>query len=196
VNAGFDWRFLDGWVLSASAWHTSVTNLINVTANGVPNPDQPVTFGYENVADAYTQGVELNARIRLLRSAWLDLGYMGLDARDLTRNRPLEGRANHRLNATLTGKYRPAGLDAVVRMTFHGERPYYSGSGLGFANVLGFEETTLIAPAYVDLEAQINWAIRPWIKVFVNAYNLLNQGDQNFNPRPPRGILGGVTLEY
>lgn len=196
VNASVDWRPLDGWVVSASAWHTSITNLINVSAAGVPNPDDPVTFGYENVAEAYTQGLELNARIKLFRGAWLDVGYMGLDARDLTRNRPLEGRANHRANFTLTGKHRPTGLDAAMRMTFHGQRPYYSGSGLGFANVLGFEEATLIAPAYVDLEAQVNWAIRPWLKVFVNAYNLLNSGDQNFNPRPPRGILGGVTLEY
>jgi outer membrane receptor for ferrienterochelin and colicins len=196
VNAGIDWRPLDGWEVSASAWHTSITNLINVTAAGVPNPDDPVTFGYENVAAAYTQGVELSARLRLFRAAWLDVGYMGLDARDLTRNRPLEGRANHRLNVTLTGKHRPTGLDAVVRMTVHGARPFYSGSGLGFANVLGFEEATLIAPPYVDLEAQITWAIRRWIKIFVNASNLFNTGDHRFTPRPPRSILGGVTLEY
>lgn len=197
VNLGVDWRPpLDGWVLSASAWHTSLTNLINVTAGGVPNPDDPVVFGYENVTDAYTQGVELNARVKLSRGAYLDLGYMGLDARDVTRNRALEGRSNHRVNVQLSGKYRPTGLEAIVRMTWHSQRPFYSGTGLGFANVLGFEEATIIAPGYVDLEMQVTWTFRSWLKVFVNAYNLLNSGDQNFNPRPPRGVIGGVTLEY
>lgn len=197
VNLGVDWRPpLDGWVLSASAWHTSLTNLINVTAGGVPNPDDPVIFGYENVTDAYTQGVELNARVKLSRGAYLDLGYMGLDARDVTRNRALEGRSNHRVNVQLSGKYRPTGLEAIVRMTWHSQRPFYSGTGLGFANVLGFEEATIIAPGYVDLEAQVTWTFRSWLKIFVNGYNLLNSGDQNFNPRPPRGVIGGVTLEY
>lgn len=197
VNLGVDWRPpLDGWVLSASAWHTSLTNLINVTAGGVPNPDDPVIFGYENVTDAYTQGVELNARVKLSRGAYLDVGYMGLDARDVTRNRALEGRSNHRVNVQLSGKYRPTGLEAIVRMTWHSQRPFYSGTGLGFANVLGFEEATIIAPGYVDLEAQVTWAFRSWLKIFVNGYNLLNSGDPNFNPRPPRGVIGGVTLEY
>jgi outer membrane receptor for ferrienterochelin and colicins len=197
VNVGVDWRPpLEGWLLSASAWHTSLANLINVTAGGTPNPDDPVFFGYENVTNAYTQGVELSARAKLSRGAYLDVGYMGLDARDLTRNRPLEGRSNHRVNVQLSGKYRPTGLEAVVRMTWHGPRPFYSGTGLGFANVLGFEEATLIAPGYVDLEAQVTWSFRSWLKVFVNGYNLLNSGDQNFNPRPPRGVIGGVALEY
>jgi outer membrane receptor for ferrienterochelin and colicins len=32
--------------------------------------------------------------------------------------------------------------------------------------------------------------------VFVSGYNLLNAGDPRFNPRPPRGVLGGVQWEY
>lgn len=138
VNVSLDYRLpWDGWVISGSAWHTSLTNLINITANGLPNPDDPVTFGYENVTDAYTQGVELSARMKLSRCTYLDLGYMGLDARDVSRNRPLEGRSNHRVNATVTTKYRPLGLEFVARATFHSERPFYLGTGLGFANVLG-----------------------------------------------------------
>ena len=197
VNLAVDWRPpIEGWVISASAWHTSLTNLINVTANGVPNPDDPVTFNYENVANAYTQGVELSARMRLSKGTYIDLSYMGLDARDVTRNRPLEGRSNHRVNASVTAKYRPVGLEAVVRGTYHSERPFYAGSGLGFANVLGNgPERVIMAPGYFDLELQVTYVFREWVRVFVNAYNLLNSGDQDFNPRPPRGIIGGIQLE-
>ncbi len=197
VNVSVDYRPpIEGWVLTASAWHTSLTNLINITANGLPNPDDPVTFGYENVTNAYTQGVEVSARTRLSRGAYLDLAYMGLDARDVSRNRALEGRSKHRVNATLTAKYRPLGLEAVVRATYHSERPYYLGSGLGFANVLGLgEDRVIMAPGYFDLEAQITYVFSSWGRVFVNGYNLLNSGDQDFNPRPPRGIIGGIQLE-
>lgn len=196
VNLGVDVRPpIDGWVFSASLWHTSLTNLINVTANGVPNPDDPVVFNYENVANAYTQGVELSAHMKLSRGTYLDLGYMGLDARDLTRNRPLEGRSPHSASISLSSKYRPVGLEGVVRATWRSERPYYAGSGLGFANVLGFgEERVIMAPGYVDLDFQITYS-RYFFKLFINGYNLLNAGDQNFNPRPPRGVIGGVQLE-
>lgn len=196
VNASVDWRpAMDGWVLSASAWHTSLVNLINITASGIPNPDDPVTFGYENVANAYTQGVELSSRAKLSRGTYLELSYMGLDARDLTRNRPLEGRSAHRVNLQLSSKYRPFGLEGVLRATWHSQRFFYAGTGLGLANVLGFgSERVIVTPDYVDLEFQLTYT-RGWFKIFVNGYNLLNSGDQNFNPRPPRGVIGGVQLE-
>ncbi len=189
---------VEGLVLSASAWHTSLSNLINVTATAPPDPDNPTVFNYENVANAYTQGVELSGRVRLSRGTYVDLSYMGLDAWDLTRNRPLEGRAAHRLNAQLSWKYRPTGLEGVVRAAWVSGRPYYLGQGGGaITNVLGFgDATTVQAPAYVDLELQVTWVFRSWLKVFVNGYNLLNNGDATFNPRPPRGVLGGVHLEY
>lgn len=197
VNASIDYRPpIEGWVLTASVWHTSLENLINITANGIPNPDAPVTFGYENVTNAYTQGIELSARTRLSRGTYLDFSYMGLDARDVTRGRALEGRSPHRLNATVTVKYRPVGLELVARATWHSPRPYYLGSGLGFANVLGLgEERVVMAPGYFDLEAQLTYVFRQWLRVFVNGYNLFNSGDQDYNPRPPRGVIGGVQVE-
>lgn len=198
VNVSVDYRLpIDGFTVSASAWHTSLANLINITASGAPNPDNPTIFSYENVAGAYTQGGEVNARLKLSKGASIDLSYMGLDARDLTRNRPLEGRSSHRVNASVTVKYRPTGLEGVVRATWNGPRPFYVGTGLGFANVLGFGETrTVLAPGFVDLEAQVTWVFKPWLKFFVNGFNLLNAGDADFNPRPPRGVVGGATLEY
>lgn len=198
LNLSFDWRLpLQGWVLSASAWHTSLSNLINVTANTLPNPDDPVVFGYENVTSAYTQGGEVSLRTRISRGTYFDLSYMGTDARDLTRNRPLEGRSAHRINGTLTAKYSPLGLELVARGSWHSQRPFYVGAGFGFANVYtpGMADPVVWAPGYFDLEAQLTWTIRSWVKIFVNGYNLLNAGDQNFNPRPPRGVIGGVTLE-
>ena len=151
------------------------------------------------MARAYTQGVELNGRVKLpVRSTYLDLAYMFVDARDLTRDRPLEGRSRHRVNTQLTTRYRPWNLEAVVRGSWVSRRVYYLGVGGGIANVLGSgEDTATGAPAFVDLEAQVTYRFpRSGIELFVNGYNLLNAGDQQFNPRPPRGVLGGIQWDY
>ena len=196
-NLSADYRLpLEGWTISASAWHNRLVNLINISANGIPNPDDPVHFGYENVADAYTQGLEVGGRIRLSSGTYLDLGAMLLDARDVTRQRDLEGRSKYRASAQLASRYRPAKLEMMIRASWAGPRPFYVGQGLGFANVLGLgEERVVYAPGYFDLEAQVGYAVRPWAKVIVNGYNLLNAGDQDFNPRPPRGVLGGLQVD-
>ena len=167
------------------------------TAGGAPDPDNPVTFSYENVSRAYTQGFEVNGRFRLpVRATYLDLAYMLLDARDQTRNRPLEARSRHRVNAQLSTKYRPWNLEATVRGSWVSGRPYYLGTDGGMVNVIGLEEREVWAPSYFDLEAQVTYKLRGGFDVFVNGYNLLNAGDQQFNPRPPRGVLGGVQWEY
>jgi len=54
---------------------------------------------------------------------------------------------------------------------------------------------TVLAPGYFDLEGTLTYVFATWGRVFVNGYNLLNSGDQDFNPRPPRGVIGGVQLE-
>jgi outer membrane receptor for ferrienterochelin and colicins len=64
------------------------------------------------------------------------------------------------------------------------------------ANVLGYEDEEVWAPSYFDLEASVTYKLRGRFEVFVTGYNLLNVGDQQFNPRPPRGVLGGVQWEY
>jgi outer membrane receptor for ferrienterochelin and colicins len=198
VNASVDAKLNAKVTLSASAWHTSLKNLINVTGNGAPNPDNPTRFSYENVANAYTQGVEVSAQFKINRDVAVDVSYMGLAAEDLTRNRPLEGRSNHRLNAQVSGRYRPWRLDGLFRATVHGARPFYLGAGGGaISNSLGFGEAVVLqAPAYADVELQLNYALRPWLKLFVNASNLFNQGDAQFNPRPPRSVMGGLTVLY
>jgi outer membrane receptor for ferrienterochelin and colicins len=197
-NLSVDYRPpLEGWIVTASAWRTQLTNLINISAGGIPNPDDPVRFGYENVADAYTQGIELQGRLRLSRGTSLELGYMFLDARDVTRQRALEGRSNHRVTAQVSSRYRPLGLEGSLRGSWASGRPFYVGQGLGFANVLGLDgvDRIVYAPSYFDLEAQVSYSLFTWAKVLVNGYNLLNTGDQNFNPRPPRGVLAGIQLD-
>ena len=58
------------------------------------------------------------------------------------------------------------------------------------------DEEEVWAPGFFDLEAQVSYRFKAGFTFFVNGYNLLNAGNQQFNPRPPRGVLGGVQWEY
>lgn len=200
LNASVDWRPpVEGWGVSASGFYTRLNNLINITASAPPDPDNPPTFLFENVAEAATLGMELSARMRLVpRVAWVEVAYMALDARDLTRNRPLEGRASHRANLMLSARHRPANLEATLRGSWVSARPFFlDASGTALGDIIGLgEERQVWAPDYFDLEAQVTYTWQGWLKVFVQGYNLLNAGDQQFNPRPPRGVLGGVQWDY
>jgi outer membrane receptor for ferrienterochelin and colicins len=193
VNVGVEWRLpWEGSRLSASVWHTSFTDQINVSADGVPDPNNPVEFRYQNIANSYTQGLEVSGHFRLSKGTYLDLGYMGTDAWDVTRSRALEGSSPHRVNGQLRSKYTPFGLEGVLRATWNSPRPYYGGSGS--ANSVELTQGAQTAPGYVDLEVQLTYS-RYFFKLFINGYNLLNAGDAVFNPRPPRGVIGGVMLE-
>jgi outer membrane receptor for ferrienterochelin and colicins len=191
LNLAVDWRPpLQGWLVSASVFHTDIANLITINTNDAPNPDNPTRFRYGNVASAYTQGLELSARARLSRGTYLDVGYTYLDARDNVKQRPLEGRAAHKANAALSARYPSIGLELLVRSTYNGPRPFYLDD-----NSDGVEETKWVK-GYVDLEATISWTFRDWLRLYVNGFNLTNAGDAVYLPRPPRGVLGGVEVRY
>lgn len=191
VNLAIDWRPpLAGSLVSASVFHTDIANLISVNTNDAPNPDKPTLFRYGNVASAYTQGFELSARARLLKGVYLDAGYTLLDARDNVKQRRLEGRSAHKVNASLSARWRATGLEFLVRSSFNSPRPFYVDQ-----NGDGVEDTVWTDP-YVDLEAQISWTFRDWVRVFVTGFNLLNAGDATYLPKPPRGVTGGLEVRY
>ena len=191
LNLAVDWRPpLQGWLVSASLFHTDIANLISINTNDRPNPDNPTRFRYGNIASAYTQGIEVSGRARLSRGTYLDVGYTWLDAYDNVKHRPLEGRAQHKANASLSARYPSIGLEFLVRTSVFSSRPFYvddDGNGV---------EETQWASAYVDLEAQLGWTFRDWLRLYVNGFNLLNAGNATTLPRPPRGVLGGIEVRY
>jgi outer membrane receptor for ferrienterochelin and colicins len=190
-NLNVDWRPpIQGWNVSLGLFRTDLRDLINVDTTQAPNPENPTNFTYSNVSRAYSQGAELQARMRLSKGAYLDLGYLLNDARDLVKARPLEGRSAHRGTASLGVKYPRLGLELNLRATVNGARPFYTDD-----NADGVDEVVWAKP-FVDLEVTAGYTFREWLRVFVTGYNLTNAGDVLYLPRPPRGVVGGVQVTY
>lgn len=191
VNVAIDYRpKWEGWLLSLSAFRTDITDMITVKTDAPVDVDNPAIFAYGNIASAYTQGLETSARVRLSRGAFIEVGYTLTDTRDNTKGRPLEGRAMHRANFQLGAKYRPHGLEIVVRGSVSSARPFYldeDGDGV---------DTTIWVPPYVDLEVQLTYQPFDWLIISAGASNLLNAVDAQFLVRPPRGAHLALQVQY
>ncbi|MBK7858510.1 MAG: TonB-dependent receptor [Archangiaceae bacterium] len=191
LNLAADVRLpLEGWLVSASLFHTELTDLITIDTSAPIDPINPTRFKYGNVSSAYAQGLEASLRMRLSRGTYVDLGYVLTDARDNVRQAALAGRAVHKVSGQLTSRYRPLGLELVVRATFIGPRPFYideNGDGI---------EQQVWTRGMVNLDAQLTWHPFGWGAIFVGGTNLLNAGDAVYVPQPPRRLTAGVQLEY
>lgn len=189
-NLSADWRLGDRLIVSGSLYRTDVRGLITVLSQGEPNPDQPVTYTYGNVETAVSQGGEISARLKLVTGVWLDLGYGLTDVRDLSTGKTLEGRGLHHGTFQLYGRYRPWGLEATLRGSIMGPRPFYvDTNGDGTLD-------TLLAGGYVDVNLRVAKQIFNWLSVFGLATNLLNAGDALYAPIAPRGFQIGVAARY
>jgi outer membrane receptor for ferrienterochelin and colicins len=192
INLAIDYRppGWEGWLFSVSAFRTDIADMITVVTDAPVDVDNPAVFAYGNIASAYTQGVETSARVKLSRGAYVEVGYTFVDTRDNTKNRPLDGRANHRANFQLGAKYRPHGLEVVVRGSVSGARPFFldeDGDDV--------EETHWFAP-YVDLDVQLTYQPWNWLTISVGGTNLINAVDAQFLVRPPRGAHLALQVQY
>jgi len=191
VNLAADVRLpIEGWVASASFFHTNLNNLINIDTSAPIDPINTTRFRYGNVSSAYAQGLEAALRMRLSRGTYFDLAYVLTDAKDNVRNAALAGRAVHKVSAQLTAKYRPTGLEAVIRATWLGPRPFYIDSDGDMV------EEQIWTRGFVNLDVQLTWRPFTWGSVFAGVTNLLNAGDATYVPQPPRRFIAGVQLEY
>ncbi|MEN9797086.1 MAG: hypothetical protein RL653_782 [Pseudomonadota bacterium] len=187
-NLSADWRVREGLSVSASLFRTELSDLITVLTLREASPDAPLTFGYGNVSRATTQGGELTARFKLVRSMYLDVGYAFTDSRDDATGKLLPGRAQHRGTAQLSGKYRPLDLDCALRVAVQGIRPFDE------ENPDGIRRT--VAPPFAVVDLRLGKPVLPWLTVFVMGNNLLNAGDALYLPIQPRNLQAGVTVQY
>jgi outer membrane receptor for ferrienterochelin and colicins len=183
LNVSADWQATDAVALSASLFRVDLDGLITIVTLQEATPETPTRFGYENVARAFTQGLEASARMRVLPSVWLDLGYALTDARNAGTGRPLEGRAVHRGTARVTMRYRRLNLEGSAGASFNGPRPFPDLANPG---------TMRWTSPYANVDARIGWRPWPFLGVFVFGSNLLDAGNPVDLPLAPRGLHAGV----
>ena len=174
VDGGFEWRAHRRAWLNATAFYSRIDDLIGTDV--LRENDGVATFGYVNVAEARTRGVELQARLRPVHQGphrvRVELGYSFLDADDLGQGRALPGRARHRATFQARYRQRELGFDLLWRSQLVGARPFY------------VDGERIEAEPYLSLDLRLEQAIGDHLRAFLGADNVLNNGGTYLNVQP------------
>jgi outer membrane receptor for ferrienterochelin and colicins len=193
ANLAFEWTATDTLWLSVSGYRNDVKDLIGfgTLEDGVAG--SPTRFGYINVSEALTQGGEFNAELTANFGFSIGGGYALTDTRDLTNDRPLEGRSKHRVTGSLNQTIERTGTLFTAQGSWSGTKFYFIDTdGDGEENRLESDPTTLIdLRIFQDIQTA-----RTGIRLFAGTDNLLNAGDAEYQPIAPRTFYAGFTGRY
>ncbi|MDF3823363.1 TonB-dependent receptor, partial [Leptospira sp. 96542] len=123
VNADIEYSPFKFWSVSLSGFRNDITDLIQY--NFGTSSNEFASFQLNNIQRAYTRGIEAGTRVRFWKYFALELGYNHTDTRDLTTDRPLEGRALHQGTANFFINA-PQGWEFALRAKRLDKRPFYS----------------------------------------------------------------------
>jgi outer membrane receptor for ferrienterochelin and colicins len=189
LNVGADWKPSRVWVLSLNGFRNDIDGLIQTTTVDAGGGGQLTRYRYENLASAWTMGLESIVRISPISALSFEGSYTLTASRDVLTDVPLEGRALHRGSVDVRGRLDAAGLDATVRAGIVGARPFYFE-----VDAAGVPVTTW-APTYVSLDVRLNFKVPGGLfNAYVLAENLLNAGDVRFLLIQPRCFSVGLTV--
>jgi outer membrane receptor for ferrienterochelin and colicins len=184
AQLGGEWRPRASVWLAASTFHNELENLIaSVTLDDGGGAGGPIRFGYDNIGRARTQGVEgwlLVERGRL----GAELGYAYTRARDVDARRALEGVPAQRASAALRWRDRAEAFTASLEAVVTGPRPFYLSDDP--ADVMESDPR-------LEARARIARRFAAGLTFYLGVENLLDAGDDRFDPIAPRTLYAGVT---
>ncbi len=183
VDLGLELRPHSRVTLSCNLFRNDLEDLISAVSDAARSGDAQL-FSYQNIARAWTMGVESSARVRATSWLTVDASYTLTATEDQTLARPLEGRALHRATLALTARHIETGVEASTRAAIVGPRPFYPATG------------AIEMPAYASIDARVAWTFRRWLQLFAGADNLTDAGDARYLPVQPRTFYGGAALRY
>lgn len=169
---------------SASAFYNDVDDLISIALDPDAEQGETMIYQYVNIASARTRGVETRLRVMPLDGLTIDAGYALTDTLDRSENRPLPGRARHRITGLVRYRHQPWGLSAQLRGSFTGARLFFA------------DEAEIEAEPYTSLDGRVAQDVTRFLTAFAGVDNVLDAGDPSYLPIAPRTFYGGLTARY
>ncbi len=178
LGLDFQWRAHARISLGASFFRTRLDDLIDTAEVEDPGEVGQV-FRYVNVEEAITQGWTGTIELAPIDGLRLGASHTFLDARNLTSDARLLGRARHRVTFSARYEHERAGTSLGVRGVYLGPRPEAAGR----------------ADADVQLRVRVAQDIGEHIALQAGADNLLGSSD-NARALRPRTIFAGASVTY
>ena len=193
AHLGIDWIVSRSLWTSISAYRNDVVDLIGFGTLAASEDGSPTRYGYINVAEAVTQGGEINVEARLWAGLDLAAGYALNDTLDVANDRPLEGRSLHRVTAQLRQVIEATGTTATARLSWNGPKAYFVDIDDDDVEERVESDATTILDLRIFQDLVEN---RAGLRLFVGADNFLNTGDSEYFPLPPRTFFAGLTGRF
>jgi outer membrane receptor for ferrienterochelin and colicins len=168
------------WGLRGS--HDVLVNLI--TTDLIETGNGPDRYGYVNVNEAQSTGGTATLGINPSSVFEVDGSYTLTLARDTQAERLLTGRAPHR--GTVALRVGPPTTVLNIRAGIEGPRPFYPD-----ADGDGYVETEWM-DAWAGVDLTMTQRLAPGWTCTVGVENLLDAGDANRLPIPPRMVHAGI----
>jgi outer membrane receptor for ferrienterochelin and colicins len=151
--------------------------------------DTLTLFGYANIGNAESRGIESNASV-----TWgpltLDGSYTLTHTRDLDSGNALPGRARHRGTVGARLHRRAWGTTLRVRSAISGKRTFFVDT----------DDDDVLEPLRSDpfatLDARLAQTFTRYVEAYVGVDNILDAGNATDNPLVPRSYYGGITVRY
>lgn len=140
---------------------------------------------YRNIADAVTQGVELDGELALTRRLTFGGAYTYLDARDNEADLRLTGRHRHHGHMRVSWGDDRLGLRANVRGTFY-------SSWIAARATQGSDVIDTVAPRFALWDAYVSQRVRGGVLAFVALDNLADSQDPNTGLLLPDGTAASI----
>ena len=189
VNLGVDWSATQKIALSLSGFRNDVRDLIDFGTEPTEATNSTALFSYINVAEAVTQGGEASVYADLWSGFTLTTGYALLDTLNVQENRPLEGRSVHQITSEWYQYIEPTGTALSAKGSWNSPKTF-------FIDTDGDEkEERLKSQSSTLLDARLSQDIdfrHAGFRLFVGVENILDTGDPDYLPIPPRTIYFGL----
>lgn len=204
INSDLEYSPFSFLTFSLSVYRNDIINLIQYKFDSNKGREF-AEFQLQNIAKAYTRGGELGVQYRFLKYFTLELGYNHMDTRDLSSDRPLEGRALHQASANFIYNS-PGGFQFNLRGKHLDKRPFYSStnnlSAAGQDYIpsevkLNENPPVIYGKPFTILNVRIEQKFfNKHFALFLGVDNLLNQYELAYNPTRPRFYYGGFSAQF
>ena len=200
VNSDLEYTPVKWMTLSLSLFKNDLYDLLQYKLLN-SNRGELTRFQLINISRGYTRGGEATVAFRFHRKYQLELGYNQTDTRDLTNDRPLDGRPLHTgiVNFTYSS---PWGLELFIRGKRVDKRPYYRDTNqftnTGILNSDNPERQIGLdyAKPYTLLNVRLEQTVNENFSIFAGVENLLDAYEERYNPTRPRFYYTGFNAKF
>lgn len=165
---------------SLTLFRNDFEDMIKSGYTGAVMPDGFKEYSYSNIAEAYTQGVEVDLKLYLTDDILATLGYTYFDTENEETGKELRDAPRHRITPGIRYHNKRFGLMAEVRGEY--ENRTYTRNGLEKSNFL--------------LHAGSSKTITKYAKLWVNADNLLDEEESAGISCEGMTVTCGIRFTY